>query len=260
MQIQTIALSVGVLVTALSAIMFAWAGAGLEPVAPDAFRAAEAVLSAALAPVETVVLRPALDLLEPWTGPTTLAPHWKHVFILTWFAIATFGLATERWMAASPFGVVWGGVCALITCAAAGTMAIGDPYLTFAVWAGAMLFFIVAGVWEFATDLERREQWNTFYGLAVLPVFAGLFFLLVPEARSIPLFGPDQAFKPFNFANAAGLWLYVTTLCLGFGFYDQGSEGDTLIGRWLTSPFTRAGLAAFAVAALTALALAPSLI
>jgi hypothetical protein len=259
MHLRTILRVAGVIVAALSAVMLAWASAGLEPIAPALLLAAEAALSAALAPVETFVLRPILDALEPWTGARDLLPHWKHVFILTWFVIATFVLATERWMAASPFGIVWGGVCALIAGSAAGTMALSDPYVTLAVGACFALFGIVAAVWEFATDLERREQWNTVWLLAILPVFYGLFFLLVPEAASMPMFGPNDT-KPFSFPNAAGFWLYWTALYLGFGFYDQGSEGDTLMSRWLTSPFTRAGLSTLAVAALTALALSPALV
>lgn len=260
MHLRTIMRGAGVIVATLAAVMLGWTSAGLEPIAPAAFLAAESALSAALTPVETFLLRPTLDALEPWTGAREIAPHWKHVFILTWFAIATFVLASDRWMAATPFGIVWGGVSALIGGAAAGTMALSDPYLTFAVGAAFVAFAIVAAVWEFATDLERREQWETLYGLAILPVFYALFLLLVPGAASIPIFGPNDNLKPFSFLGAAGIWLYWTALCLGFGFYDQASEGDTLMRRWLTSPFTRAGLSTLAVAALTALALAPALI
>lgn len=259
MHLRTIMRGAGVIAATLAAVMLGWTSAGLQPIAPTAFLAAEAALSAALAPVETFLLRPALDALVPWTGARDLAPHWKHIFILTWFTIATFVLATERWMAASPFGIVWGGVGALVAGAAAGTMALSDPYLTLAVGAGFIVFAIVAAVWEFATDLERQEQWNTLWLLAILPVFYALFLLLVPEAASIPMFGPNDNLKPFSFHSTAGFWLYWTALYLGFGFYDQGSEGDTLMRRWLTSPFTRAGLSALAVAALTALALAPAL-
>jgi hypothetical protein len=259
MHLRAIMRGAGVIVATLAAVMLAWTSAGLQPIALTAFLAAEAALSAALAPVETFLLRPALDALVPWTGALDLAPHWKHIFILTWFAIATFVLASERWIAASPFGIVWGGVGALIAGAAAGTMALSDPDLTLAVGAGLIVFAIVAEVWEFATDLERREQWNTLWLLAILPVFYALFLLLVPEAASIPMFGPNNL-KPFSFLSTAGFWLYWTALYLGFGFYDQGSEGDTLMRRWLTSPFTRAGLSTLAVAALTALALAPALI
>jgi hypothetical protein len=91
------------------------------------------------------------------------------------------------------------------------------------------------------------------------PTLYGLFYLLVPGAASIPIFGPDN-FKPFSFHGAAAIWLYWTALYLGFGFYDQGSEGDTLMRRWQTSPFTRAGLSTLAVAAVTAAALAPALV
>jgi len=259
MHLRTIMRGAGVIAATLAAVMLAWTSAGLQPIAPTAFLAAEAALGAALAPVETFLLRPALDALEPWTGARELAPHWKHIFILTWFTIATFVFAAERWIAASPFGIVWGGVGALVAGAAGGTMALSDPYLTLAVGAGFIVFAIVAEVWEFATDLEHQEQWNTLWLLAIPPVFYVLFLLLVPEAASIPMFGPNSL-KPFSFLSASGFWLYWTALYLGFGFYDQGSEGDTLIRRWLTSPFTRAGLSTLAVAALTALALAPALI
>jgi hypothetical protein len=259
MHLRTIMRGAGVIVATLAAVMLAWTSAGLQPVAPTAFLAAEAELSAAFAPVETFLLRPALDALEPWTGARELAPHWKHIFILTWFAIATFVLAVDRWMAASPFGIVWGGISAFVSGAAAGTMALSDPYLPLAAGAGLVVFGIVAAVWEFATDLERREQWNTLWLLPVLPLFYGLFYLLVPGAASIPIFGPDN-FKPFSFHGAAAIWLYWTALYLGFGFYDQGSEGDTLMRRWQTSPFTRAGLSTLAVAAVTAAALAPALV
>lgn len=260
--LRTLLLVLAATTAAVSAVMLAWTGDGIAPLFPDFFRAAENAMSWAAAPVERV-FRPVLAIVAPWWGGNAdIAPHGKHIAILTWVLMAATLHATHRWPDAWIVTIVWSCVCAIAAGAVAGSVALGDQVVSGAI-AGA---FAAAGLavwaWQLAIDGPYRDSWDGTFQIWVLLVFGGIFFVLFETGAITP--PPPMAPKPeppLHFENVAAMWLYTTVLWLAFGLVDQESAGDDgLFAQWRRSRFTSAGATLLGVAVLSALALGPALL